>query len=316
MPTTSVEPYAPPWWLRNPHVQTVVGSRGRAYWVDKRARSLKQASERRLVQATSGARLETWHNLQNGRPAVIIIHGWLGHADSGYVLSAATALASHGFSVVRLNLRDHGETTDLNEQLFHSARIDEVVDAVAEIRSAIGEPVALLGFSLGGNFALRVASATGIPALAVCPAMDPAASTTAIDQGLAIYRWFFVRKWHAALAAKQAAFPELYDFGPAMNLRRVASLTELFVREYTPFHDLQDYFDRYTLTGRTLSNTPGTIVYAEDDPVIPTSGFADLPASLKVVPIRRGGHCAFVTKPSEASWIDHFAVAEFTEWLC
>lgn len=290
-------------------------SRGQAYWVGRRAAPLKQASQRQVVATDTGSQLEAWFNIQANQPTIIVIHGWLGHADSSYVLSAADVLARRGFSVVRLNLRDHGDTAHLNEKLFHSARIDEVVSAVRNIRSSLEQPVALLGFSLGGNFALRVAKATGIPALAVCPAMDPAASTLAIDNGLAIYRWFFVRKWRAALAAKQAAFPSLYDFGEAMRLNRVATLTELFVREHTPFDDIHDYFARYTLTGSALEDTPGTIVYAEDDPVIPAAGFADLTTGLKLVGVPRGGHCGFVTAPARPSWIDHYAVAQFTDWL-
>ena len=315
MPASTVEPYQPPWWLKNTHAQTVFGSRGRSYWVDRRAALFKQESEREIITTDSGAQLEAWFNLQAQQPAVIIIHGWLGHADSSYVLSAAATLAEHDFSVVRLNLRDHGETAHLNERLFHSARIDEVVDAVRTIQSRIGQPLAVLGFSLGGNFALRVAKATGIHAVAVCPAMDPAASTLAIDDGLAIYRWFFLRKWRTALAAKQAAFPNLYDFDAAMRLNRVATLTELFVRDHTPFDDIHDYFARYTLTGSALEGAPGTIVYAEDDPVIPAHGFARLPASVEVIGVARGGHCAFVTKPADPSWIDHFAVAKFTDLL-
>ena len=315
MSVVAKDPYRPPWWLKNAHAQTVFSSRGRSYWVERRAASFRQASERQVIATDTGSQLEAWFNIKANRPAIVIIHGWLGHADSSYVLSAAATLADRGFSVVRLNLRDHGKTAHLNEQIFHSARIDEVVDAVRLIASGIDQPLGLLGFSLGGNFALRIAKATGIHALAVCPAMDPAASTVAIDDGLAIYRWFFLRKWRAALAAKQAAFPELYDFSEAMHLNRVATLTELFVREHTPFADIQDYFARYTLTGSALQDTPGTIVYAADDPVIPAGGFADLPASVNVVGMSHGGHCAFVTRPAEPSWIDHFAVARFTDLL-
>jgi predicted alpha/beta-fold hydrolase len=145
--------------------------------------------------------------------------------------------------------------------------------------------------------------------------MDPAASTLAIDQGLAIYRWFFVRKWRAALAAKQAAFPDLYDFRHAMRLSHVSTLTELFVREHTPFDDIQDYFARYTLTGSVMRDTPATIVYAEDDPVIPAKGFSDLPAGLELIGVPRGGHCAFVSDLRGPSWIDRFAAARFADLL-
>ena len=77
----------------------------------------------------------------------------------------------------------------------------------------------VLGFSLGGNFALRVARALQIPTLAICPAIDPEATMRAIDAGWTGYRWYFIRKWHRALKAKQQAFPDRYDFSPARRQR-------------------------------------------------------------------------------------------------
>lgn len=307
--------FKPPLWLRNGHVQTVVGSRGRGPWAERRAAALAQATQRELIECQD-AKLEVWLNTIPQRPTVIIIHGWLGCADSSYVLSAAAALHAAGFGVARLNLRDHGDTAHLNAELFHSARIGEVVEAIVTLRERLGTPIGLLGFSLGGNFALRVAKATGIHTLAVCPAMDPAASTLAIDHGLPIYRWFFVRKWRTALAAKQAAFPDQYDFGEAQGLSHVSTLTGLFVRKHTPFADMHDYFAHYTLTGDTLAGTVGAeIVYAQDDPVIPAAGFADLPADLRVHAMPCGGHCSFITNPTQPSWVDHFAVARFADLL-
>ena len=94
----------------------------------------------------------------NGRP-VVLLHGWEGSAESLYVLSLAQQLYRRGFEVVRLNLRDHGETHHLNRELFHSCRLPEVVGAVRSAAAALPRPaLQLVGFSLGGNFMLRVAA--------------------------------------------------------------------------------------------------------------------------------------------------------------
>ena len=58
----------------------------------------------------------------------MIIPGWLGSAQSSYVLSAAQYLWQQGFNVVRVNLRDHGNTAHLNSGLFHSALSHEVIE--------------------------------------------------------------------------------------------------------------------------------------------------------------------------------------------
>ena len=67
--------------------------------------------------------------------------------------------------MVRLNLRDHGNTAHLNSGLFHSALSHEVIElakhlmAKAQPINGAKVPCGLIGYSLGGNFALRLARA-------------------------------------------------------------------------------------------------------------------------------------------------------------
>ena len=179
-------------------------------------------------------------------------------------MSAATLLAA-GYDIVRLNLRDHGDTAGLNQGMFNSARLGEVVDACSQLAE---RPTALVGYSLGGNFALRVAVATGIPALAVCPPIDPEASCTAIDNGSPVYRHYFLRKWQRALAAKEAAYPNLYNFADAKPFRTVLGLTEHFIGGLLPFETATEYFAAYRLDPAALGKAPTEIIAARDDPAV------------------------------------------------
>lgn len=303
--------------LRSAHVQTLLGSRGRGRWVNARAQSMRTAATRRILTCTDGVQLESWVSRQAGdAPTVILIHGWLGHAESSYLLSAAAELWCTGFSVIRLNLRDHGATAHLNEEMFHSARIGEVIDAVRQLeRNHATGPCGLAGFSLGGNFALRVARAHDIETVAICPAVNPATTMARIDTGWIGYKLFFVRKWHRLLRAKQRAYPMRYQFQQALQLRSVATLTDLFVAAYTEFDSTQDYFNAYTLTGETLAETRATIIYARDDPVIPAEDFARLPQSLTLKALEFGGHCAFVDNLSRAAWTDRYLSQHFNRTL-
>ncbi|MCZ6619610.1 MAG: alpha/beta fold hydrolase [Gammaproteobacteria bacterium] len=309
--------FNPPRVLRNPHVQTLMASQGRKPWVRRRAHEVTSHARETILQGADGTRLQAWLSNQSVRaPTVVIIHGWLGSADSSYVLSAGAELWKSGFNVARLNLRDHGDTAHLNEDLFHSARTTEVVDAVLQIRDRhAAEPCGVMGFSLGGNFALRIGRTTGLPTLAVCPAIDPFDTMCAIDNGWIGYRWYFVRKWHRALWSKQLAFPDRFDFAQALNLRSITTLTDLFVSRYTPFQDTSEYLASYTLTGETLSDTQATIVMAADDPVIPKRGFRSLPKGIEIIETKNGGHCGFVNDRRSASWLDHFATDFFNREL-
>lgn len=309
-------PFNPGRALRSAHVQTILGSRGRGLWVKRRAAELLGRSERLLIVAEDGVQLEAWVSRQaDPTPAVILIHGWLGHADSSYVLSAAAELFGAGFSVVRLNLRDHGDTAHLNEEMFHSARTAEVVDAVRQIQALLGTRVGVAGYSLGGNFALRIARETGLPTLAICPAVDPTATMFSIDGGSPIYRLFFLLKWQRSLQRKETAFPERYEFSAAKKLKTVQDLTDLFVREHTDYPDTPSYLAAYTLTGDALAGTEATVLYAEDDPVIPAAGFDQLPRSIRKVATRHGGHCAFIQDPRTPTWADAYLLRFFEDQL-
>jgi len=310
--STVIPAFNPGRALRSPHVQTILGSRGRGRWVRRRAAMLLEAAEQRIITTSDGVQLEAWASLQaDPAPGIILIHGWLGHADSSYVLSSASELFARGFSVIRLNLRDHGDTAHLNEDMFHSARTTEVVDAVRQIERMVSGPAGVAGFSLGGNFALRIARDTGLPAVAICPAIDPPASMISIDSGFAAYRLFFLLKWQRALKQKELAFPHRYEFARARQLNTVTDLTELFVREHTDYPDTDSYLAAYTLTGDTLRDTEATVIYAEDDPVIPAAGFAQLPAGIETVASRHGGHCAFIRDIRQPTWVDEYLARHF-----
>ena len=309
--------FVPPRALRSAHVQTLLGSRGRGYWVTKRAAGLLAASRQEIITCSDGIKLEAWVSAQPGvAPTVVLIHGWLGDADSGYVRSAGAELWARGFSVVRLNLRDHGDTAHLNQELYNAARTREVVEAVTIIRDqhATGS-CGVAGFSLGGNFALRVARELGIATIAICPAMNPATTMRQIDLGWAGYRWFFVRKWQNAMRRKQLAHPNHYRFDKALRLSTVSAMTDFFIREYSDYASTEDYFAAYTLTGSELDQCQATVVYAEDDPVIPADSFRNLPSSLDVTALRHGGHCAFIHTPWQPTWSDRFLADRFTQLL-
>ncbi len=314
--------YTPPAGLSHCHAQSVLaGSALRGYVVRRRAAALRAAAQATVLECRDGVRLLGHVSRQPGasRGCVVVLHGWEGCADSNYVLSAGAALYAAGYDVFRLNFRDHGATHELNEGLFHSCRIDEVVDAVRVIsrRHAHG-PVRLLGFSLGGNFALRVAMRAPevlTSVITVCPVLSPRRTMHALDNGLWVYRWHFLKRWRRSLLAKAAAFPDRYDFGDLRRFRTLTETTEHVVRRYTAFPNLDAYLDGYAIVGGALSGleTPSLIITAADDPLIPSDDLADLARgdALAIELLDRGGHCAFLESYGLHSWIDRAVVARF-----
>src|SRR6478672_12378423 len=119
-------PYHAPWWLRSPHLQTLLGS---SPWRRRRGAELLASTgamhSEHLVDGGEGVRLQGVHSVVPGvdpRGLALLLHGWEGSAESSYMRLTAAQFLQRGFAVFRLNFRDHGDSHHLNEALFHSNR--------------------------------------------------------------------------------------------------------------------------------------------------------------------------------------------------
>jgi predicted alpha/beta-fold hydrolase len=315
--------FLPPFWLRNHHLQSMLAStRWRRARIMRDAAALLAASRERLLDCGAGVRLQSFISSpahSNGRP-VVLLHGWEGSAESLYLLSLARQLFEQRFEVVRLNLRDHGDTHHLNRGLFHSCLLPEVTGAVAALQRVFpGRPLQLVGFSLGGNFMLRVAAQAQAAALnlarviAVSPVLDPPATLAALQRGMPGYELYFVRKWLRSLRRKQAAWPDSYDFTALARQRDLRHMTAELVRCHTDFPTLDDYLNGYAVTGERLAqlDVPTHILTALDDPIIPASGLTRLarPGALSLTVTRYGGHCGYFERLRGPTWLERRILA-------
>lgn len=311
--------FTPPRLLTNTHAQSLLASAGpRKYLSARRARQMAAAAEEVILDCGDQVRLQGFYSPQKETPSkkmVILIHGWLGSESSSYLLSAAAALYQSGYDVFRLNLRDHGDTHHLNPELFHSARLEEVVNAMAEIQRLYPHDYySLCGFSLGGNFALRIAAEhnqdnTRFDSIvAVCPVINPENAMATISTAMWVYPWYFVQKWKRSLRKKLSHFPEL-GFGPELeSARSLHDLNEFFVPNHTPYELLTHYFNAYSLAGDRLAgiNVPTHVIHAADDPVVSAADLelASRKGSLSIEVTEYGGHCGFLKNYRLHSWID------------
>ena len=154
---------------------------------------------------------------------VLLLHGWEGSADSLYVLSLAQRLFAQGFErgapEPARPRRDPPPEPRAVPFLPPARGGGRGGRAAAEHFS--GAPLQLVGFSLGGNFTLRVAAQARAAQLdlaqviAVSPVLDPVETLAALQRGFPGYELYFVRKWLRSLRKKQAAWPDTYDFARA-----------------------------------------------------------------------------------------------------
>ena len=301
--------YQPPRWLRNPHLQSMLASsRVRLRRGKQLLAGTGALTQELMLDGGDGVRLQAWHSRLPGMPPkalALLLHGWEGSAESSYMRMTAVRLLEQGFDVVRLNFRDHGNTHHLNPGIFHSCRIDEVVNAAGDVAQRFADlPMVAAGYSLGGNFVLRLAlhaPAAGVPlrhVASVCPVLDPGITMDSIERGPVMYDWYFRRKWTGSLRRKRALFPELADCDDSVLKLDIRALTGWLVDRHTDFDTLQDYFDGYSIAGQRLAGlrVPASILMAQDDPVIPFASFQhwQLPPHARLETARWGGHCGFL----------------------
>ncbi|SKB55057.1 alpha/beta fold hydrolase [Luteibacter sp. 22Crub2.1] len=318
----------PPWPLRSGHIQTMLSSSGiRRTLLPKRAHKVQEDAREVLVDVGSGDRLSGRYTPQTtggaSRGLAILFHGWEGSVDSTYVLQTGSRLLEDGWDIFRLNFRDHGDSHGLNEALFHSCRIDEVVTALGEIaRMFPSRVIGVAGFSLGGNFALRaamLASKQVIPidyVLAVCPIIDPAEGLFSLESEAPwFYNAYFMHKWRRSLRLKQEAFPQQTYFELDELKQNMRDLTSSLVLRHTDFGSLEAYLDGYSVAGDRLMglHVPATILTSRDDPVIPVSAFHQLrlPPNIELDIANYGGHCGFIRDFSMTSFTDDYIAARF-----
>ena len=316
--------FSPPLVFRNPHFQTVLSS--------SKIRLLsglpvKKAARPIILDAGQGIRLAGVLSTPSEPPIkgiVVLLHGWEGSAESTYCVRTADGLFRNGYSVFRLNLRDHGGSHHLNEGLFYASLLDEVHSAVTQAAAMAGEvPAFMVGFSLGANFALRIALRCRSEPVenlryvfCVSPVLDPEKATARIDS-IAYIRRYFMKKWRRSLTRKQTFFPRSYDFSRLLEKTSIGDITEDLLARYSHFRSKNDYFRSYTLVKDALQELPlpTTLLTAADDPIIPVEDFTLLRLNNRTeLSIQHyGGHNGFIESLSLRSWYETRIIKLFDE---
>lgn len=312
--------FQPPWYLKNPMLQTFLSS---AHLRKLGKRTMERRAREAVIDTEAGARLQGFFSLQEeSKGLIVLLHGWEGSANSAYLINTARYFYKEGFDIFRLNLRDHGESHHLNEGIFFGTLVEETHAAVRKAAQlSNGRPVFILGFSLGGSFALRMAALHNqkpIPRLklvcAINPPLDPYKATANIDR-IAPIRRYFLKKWKRSLAKKQKLFPDRYDFTPELTMKSCMAITESLLRRFSDFSGAKDYFGRYTLTNGWLEKVavPVAIVMSADDPFIPLDDFSAMKSSdyVRCIIQKSGGHCGYVDGAMLGSWYQPYFLEMF-----
>lgn len=203
---------------------------------------------------------------------VIVVHGLGGAPDSHYCIPAAIGADASGWSTLRLGLRgsDHN-----GHDFYHAGLTADLEAAIASPELAGYRSIFLLGYSLGGHIALRLALRS-LPeriraVVAICSPLDLALTSKAIDapQGW-LYRAYVLAELRRAYAAvaRHRSVPT-----PMSIVRRIRTIREWDRQTVVPRHGffgVDDYYARTSVGPRLGALTiPALLILGRDDPMVP-----------------------------------------------
>ena len=266
-----------------------------------------------------------WQANRRSAMTLVIVHGLEGSSESGYVIGTGSKAWCAGMNVVRMNMRNCGNTESLGPTLYNSSMSDDVGAVAQALIAEEGlQKLALAGFSMGGNLVLKLLGEWGADAppqvvagIGVSPSVDLAASADALhDPANRVYEMKFLWGLRRRMQRKAALYPSVYDLRYLRGLRSLRDFDDQITARYCGFLDAQDYYTRAAASNVIDRITvPTLIVHAEDDPFIRI-----LPATrqkllhnrhITYFETERGGHCAFLAEANgyDGRWAERQAIA-------
>ena len=284
----------------------------------------------RLFDVAPGTRVLAhchWQPRPWEHPTLMALHGLEGSSRAHYITGIAEKAFVAGFNVVRLNQRNCGQTEHLSDNLYHSGLTADPVAVLHELIQLDRLPsIAIAGYSLGGNLALKLAGDYGTSAppelravCAVSPTMELAVCVDALEQRQNIlYEWNFVRNLKRRMRRKAKLSPAAWPLEPLRRIRSIRDFDEAYTAPAHGFKDAADYYHRASAM-RVIDriSIPALIITAADDPFVPAGPFKG-PAvtsnrNVTVKVANFGGHCGFVEKPN-GSYDGYWAEREIVEF--
>jgi len=296
-------PFQPPWWLRNRHLQTILP------FLLKTNNSIHHKKQR--LELPDGDFVDVFwcdtdkqpqHEIQ---PLVIVLHGMGGCFQSHYIPGMIKALLSRGYRVAFLHARGCSGVPNRLPVTFHAADTSELHHLVLSAKEQNpDQPIAALGFSLGGSVLLKwLAENNGQHLLTAAVAMsvpfDLSETANKINTGFSrVYQQYLLRQLKLLALRKTEIHPAPLS---AREIQRVATLREYDDRMTAKINDFGSVDNYYRIASckQYLKNihTPTLIIHAADDPFVPVRSIPtenELAPNVTLELAQRGGHVGFI----------------------
>jgi len=321
-------PFVAKGWRGNRHFQTIWPNRIQR---DPAGARLAAGSTPAIITSEDGDLLRLYWSRQGGngggngadstRPVLVVLHGLTGCADADNVMATAAKGHDLGFDVVRVDLRNTQADDAPSLGIGHAGRSEDVRAVLQHVATeAPDAPVAIVGFSLGGNITLKALGEYGEKAptnlrgaSTISVPIDLDDACTAIDARREnwIYRTYFLRRLARRYLNARSQRPDLFHPIDVDSIRGIRDWDNAVVAPLGGFENAADYYARNSSLN-VLGNVrvPTLLVHAQDDPFIPFTPYTE-PAVrdnefLTLQAPRQGGHVGFFSTEDCAGEPDRY----------
>jgi len=290
--------FRPAWWLPGPHLQTLFPS------LLRRRRPPPLARER--LNLPDGDFLDLEWTDRTAGSVVLILHGLEGSLESHYTGGMLAALARHGYNACLMYLRGCSGEPNLRPYSYHSGKTEDLDFVVRAIQDRLpGKPLAIIGFSLGGNILLKWLGEQGeaapaSQAVAISVPFDLNQAALRLEHGLSrIYQRHLLKKLHDSARKKARSHPLPWPIERINELRTFRRFDNEITAPLNGFRDVDDYYTRASSKQYLKSiRVPTLLIQARDDPFLPASALPqddELGPAVTLELSGRGGHVGFIS---------------------
>lgn len=296
-------PFRRPWWAVGPHAQTLL------------ARALRSPRgpefTRERVETPDGDFLDLDWAPDPGpdAPVVLVLHGLEGSSRRRYVRSVCRALLRHGIRPVAMNFRGCSGEPNRSLRFYHSGETADPAWTVDLVRRRWpGRRVGVMGFSLGGNVALKMLGERpdgGVgwvdAAVAMSVPYDLSAGCTLLEQSRMgrFYTLYFLRSLRRKVESKRERLAAVLDMAHVDAADTIRDFDEHVTAPLNGFDGAEAYY-RSCSSAAFLDGirVPTLLLHARDDPFLPADAIPEDAVrrnpSLVWALEPAGGHVGFV----------------------
>jgi hypothetical protein len=216
------------------------------------------------------------------------------------MLGMAHGFSHAGFDVIALNHRGCGGYDNLQPYSYHSGFTRDLRQLVTHLKNNY-QDIWLIGFSLGGNIALKYAltedSSTDVSGIvAVSAPIDLKGSSKTLSQPMnLLYERRFLRSLKQKALLKKQQHPEsTFDLDAVRSADNLGAFDDAYTAPVNGFRDANDYYDQCSTYQQIQSiKLPTLLLNAQNDSFLNLGCYPKSANNLHVLKPRFGGHVGF-----------------------